>query len=387
MSHFSTIFQQLHHFLPGYEFEKAVSKHSGDYYVKKFNCKNQLTVMLYAQACGKDSLRDIETGLNIHRNLFYHLNLNSVARSTIAYANSKRNYRIFEDLFYRLLEKCRDITPARKFRFKNPLFTLDSTVIDLCLETFPWASFRQTKGAIKIHTLLNNRSQIPEFLVVTDARQHDLKAARSIDLPLSSDSILVMDKAYLDLEWLHSLACRGVFFVTRAKDNMNYEVIGQQMSPGNSSYLKDQTIKLGNYYSKKKFPENLRRIEWVDKETGQILVFLTNNFDFAASTIAGIYKARWQVEIFFKWIKQNLKIKTFLGTSENAVKTQIWIAMIYYLLLCYIKYQTKYSFSLLEFTRIISEALFLRRDLIDLLSLDYKHFQKIRDPDPQLSFF
>jgi transposase len=287
--------------------------------------------MLYAQACGKNSLRDVETGLNVHFNFHYHLGLTSVSRSTIAHANSRRDFRIFEGLFYRLLEKCRDITPARKFRFKNPLHTLDSTVIDLCLELFPWATFRQTKGAIKIHTFFNNRTQIPEFLVVTDAQQHDLKVARNYELPFSRDSILVLDKAYFDLRWLYSLACRGVFFVTRAKDNLNYTVIGQHKPSTNSACLEDNIIELVNYNSKQKYPEKLRRIEWVDKETGQILVFLTNNFDFAASTIAGIYKARWQVEIFFKWIKQNLKIKTFLGTSENAVKTQIWIAMIYYL--------------------------------------------------------
>lgn len=386
MSINSTVFQQLHHFLPRYDFQKFVNEHKGDHYVKNFTCFNQLTVMLYAQSTGKTSLRDISTGLNIHGNCFYHLGLKEVNKSTLSHANSNRHWQIYEKLFYKMFENCRDIVPQKKFRFKNPLYSLDSTTIDLCLSLFPWAKFRQTKGAIKIHTLLNNKSQIPAFAVITDGKQHDVKVAKNTELPLSPDSIIAFDRAYIDWEWLYLLHLDGMTWVSRAKKNMNYEVIGQHEAK-NKYCLKDEIIVLNGFYSSRKFPEEFRRIEWIDRETGEILVFMTNNRKFSASTIAGIYKSRWQIELFFKWIKQNLRIKTFLGTSENAVKSQIWIAMIYYFLLCYIKYQTKYSYSLLEFTRIISEALFIRRNIIDLLSCHSRNLSKIRDPVPQLTLF
>ena len=387
MSHINTILHQLQQFIPGHQFEKLISEFKGDKYTKTFSCKNQLSVMLYAQATGKDSLRDIQTGLFVQQNQLYHLGIKSIAKSTIAHANKMRNYRIYEQLFYKFLERCKDITPRKKFKFKNPLYALDSTTIDLCLEMFPWAKFRTAKGAIKIHPLLNLRTQIPEFIVISDGKKHDLNIAKNTSWPLSSDSILVMDRAYIDWEWLSELGSEGVTFVTRAKKNMDYVVMGQHKTTASGQCLKDEEVLLRSMTSLGKHNGTLRRIEWLKEDTGEIIVFLTNNFDFSAKTIADIYKSRWNIELFFKWIKQNLKIKTFLGTSENAVKTQIWIAMIYYLLLCYIKYQTKYTYSLLEFTRVIAEAIFFRQHLIDLLSMNYKNFKKIRDPVPQLSLF
>ncbi|MEA2038054.1 MAG: IS4 family transposase [Nanoarchaeota archaeon] len=387
MSHLNTIFHQLQQFIPGHQFEKLISKYSGDRYAKAFTCKNQLSVMLYAQATGKDSLRDIQTGLFVNQSKLYHLGIRSIAKSTISHANKRIDYRIYEELFYNFLERCKDITPTRKFKFKNPLYALDSTVVDLCLKLFPWAKFRTAKGAIKIHPLLNLRTQIPEVIVITDGKQSDVKVAKSTEWNLSSDSILVVDRAYIDWKWLSGLGSEGVNFVTRSKKNMQYGVIGQHKTAPSGQCIKDEKILLKNLTSLSNYSKPLRRIEWLNKKTGEVLVFITNNFEFSARTIAGIYKSRWDIELFFKWLKQHLKIKTFLGTSENAVKTQIWIAMIYYLLLKYIKYQTKYGYSLLEFTRIIGEALFFRQNLIDLLSMDYKNFKRIRDPDPQLALF
>ena len=387
MSHFNTILYQLQQFLPRHDFEKLVSEYNGDKYSKNFTCNNLLTILLYAQASGKNSLRDIQTGLFVQKNHLYHLGIKSIAKSTIAHANKVKPYVIFEKLFYALLKQCKDITPTKKFKFKNPLYAIDSTTIDLCLKLFPWAKFRTAKGAIKIHPLLNLRTQIPEFIVMSDGKKHDVTIAKNTDWPISSDSILVFDKAYIDWGWLSGLNTDGITFVTRAKDNMKYVVIGQHNPASNGQCIKDEKIMLKNLTSLCNYTQYLRRIEWLNKETGESLIFMTNNFDFSIANIADIYKSRWLIEIFFKWIKQNLRIKTFLGTSENAVKTQIWIAMIYYLLLCYIKYQTKYVYTLLEFTRIVGEAIFMRRDLIDLLSLNYKDFNKIRDPVPQLALF
>jgi len=387
MSNLSTVFNQLQKFIPGYEFEKLISQYSGDRYIKEFTCKSQLSVMLYAQATKKDSLRDIQTGLSVQQSKLYHLGINSIARSTISHANKTRDYRIYEKLFYELLSRCKDMSPARKFKFKNPLYALDSTTIDLCLSLFPWAKFQTTKGAIKLHSLLNIRTQIPELIIFSDGKQADITAAKTMNFDILRDSILVFDRAYIAWEWLSGLDNSGITFVTRAKEDMRYGVIGQHKIPGIGQCIKDERILLKNLSSLSNYTKCLRRIQWQDKTSGKILVFLTNNFDFSADVIAGIYKSRWQIELFFKWIKQNLKIKTFLGTSENAVKTQIWTAMIYYLLLCYIKYQTKYKYSLLEFTRIIGEALFFRQDIIDLLSLDYKNLKKLRPPDLQLGLF
>lgn len=387
MAYNNTVFNQLLNMLPRHKFETSVSKYQGDYYTKHFTSWNQLLVNLYAQASGKDSLRDIEAGLKSQQNHWYHLGLYNVARSTISYANNKRDYRIYEDTFYQSLSKCKDVTPKHRFKFKNPLYTLDSTVIDLCLSLFPWAKFRKAKGGLKLHFLLDHKGQIPSFLVMTDAKQHDIKVARSLALPLVLDSILVLDKAYIDFQWLFSLHNQGVYFVTKAKDNIKYRVIGQLPINTNKGLISDEEIELIGYYSQQNYSEPLRLITYYDSATNKIHTFLTNNFKLAAYTITQIYKARWDIELFFKWIKQHLKVKTFLGTSKNAVLTQIWTAMIYYLVLTYIKYQSKYKNSLLYFTRIIKESLFRRLDIIDLLHLSLCKLQKLREPTYQLSLF
>ncbi len=387
MSHISTIFNQFLQLIPRHEFEKLVQKHKGDRYVKYFSCWQQLITLLFAQIRGKDSLRDIETSLKTQSSRWYHIGLQNIKRSTLADANNHRSHKIYEALFYYLLERCKSITPKHKFRFNNPLYSLDASVIDLCLNMFPWAKFRKRKGAIKLHCLYDHSGSIPTFLVVTDGKQHEIKVTKKLELPIMPDSIISVDRGYIDFKWLYSLDESKVFFVTRAKKNIQYEVTGQHKVNKKKGLLFDKTIRLTGCYQKKDYPKELCIVGYKDPETGKKYVFLTNNFKLAAYTITQIYKARWQIEIFFKWIKQNLKIKSFLGTSKNAVLTQIWIAMCYYLLLSYIKYQTKYSYSLLELSRIFSETIFEKISLIDLLSCNYYNITRIRSPDLQPSLF
>lgn len=387
MRNCNTILNQLANMLPRYKFERSVANHNGDYYTKHFTSWNQLMVNMYAQASGKDSLRDIETGLRVQQNSWYHLGLKNVARSTLSYANLHRDYHIYEEMFYQVLNRCKDLTPKHKFKFHNPMYLLDATVLDLCLSVFPWAKFRKRKGGLKLHFLLDYKGEIPTFLVVTDAKQHELKVARSVSLPLMLDSILVVDKAYMDFDWFYELRNKGSYFVSRAKKNIKYRIIGQHKVDEKKGLISDEEIMLTGYNTSKKYPEKLRMVTYYDKELKKTYEFLTNNFKLAAYTITQIYKARWQIELFFKWIKQHLKIKTFLGTSKNAVLTQIWTAMIYYLLLAYIKYQTKYKNSLLHLTRVIKESLFRRMDIIDLLTLNFNKLQKLKEPTYQLSLF
>lgn len=387
MSHFNTVYNQLLHLIPRHRFDNLVERHSGDYYVKYFTCWQQLITLLYAQVRSKDSLRDIELSLKAQSNRWYHIGLKDMKRSTLSDANNQRDYRIYEGLFYSLLERCKSITPKHKFRFKNPLYTLDATVIDLCLSLFPWAKFRKRKGALKLHYLYDHSGCLPSFLVATDAKQHEIKIAKEEDLPLISDSIISVDRAYIDYRWLYDLDKSKIFFVTRAKTNIKYEVIGQQEVDKKKGLMFDKTIRLEGYYQRRYYPKELRLVGFKDADTGKELVFLTNNFTLSAYTITQVYKARWQIELFFKWIKQNLKIKSFLGISKNAVLTQIWVAMCYYLLLSYIKYQTKYSYSLLELARMFSETVFERISLIDLLSCNHHNLTRIRDPVLQQSLF
>jgi Transposase DDE domain/Domain of unknown function (DUF4372) len=387
VSHHNTIFNQLLHLIPRHQFDRLVVEHCGDRYVKSFTCWQQFMTLMYAQLRGKDSLRDIETSLKAQSARWYHIGLTSVKRSTLADANNARDYRVYEGLFYRLLERCQSITPRHKFRFKNPLLSLDATLIDLCLSVFPWARFTRTKGALKMHALLDHSGMLPSFVTITDARRHEVKVARETALPLIPDSILSVDRGYTDYKWLYSLENSGVFFVTRTRKNMRYRVTGQHATTKGKGIISDEIVMLEGTSKSGDYPRELRLVVFQDSETGKMLTFLTNNFKLAASTITAIYKSRWQIELFFKWIKQNLKIKSFLGTSKNAVMTQVWVAMCAYLLLCYIKYQTKYGYSLLELTRMISETVFERISLIDLLSCKYETLWAARGPDLQPMLF
>ena len=293
-------------------------------------------------------------------------------------------------MFYSLLEKCRDLAPRHRFRFKNPLYTFDSTLINVCLSLYPWAKYRKKKGAFKLHTLFDHSGYLPSFVVLTDGRTHDINVVKdaSYGVPaLSPDSILLVDRAYIDYKWLYSLTKQRLYFVTRTKKNMNYTVLGQQASSENNGVLADRRVRLTNYYQGRYYPESLRLVTVADTETGEAITFMTNNFYLDAATIAELYKSRWQIETFFKWIKQNLKIKSFLGTSKNAVMTQVWAAMIYYLLLSFIKFQTKCRHSLHELTRIISELLLENTHLIEIIGVSLNSYTKLKRKQLQLSLF
>lgn len=381
--HSNTIMSQLLTLLPRHQFDQAVGEHSGNRYVKKFTTWNQLTTLLYAQASGKNSLRDIQTALGTQEPKLYHLGLPAVKRSTLADANAQRDCRIMERLFYHLLQRCQSLAPKHQFRFKNPVRAFDSSTIDLCLELFPWAKFRQTKGAVKLHCQLDLQGQIPSFAVITDGKCSDIRAIRS-SLDISPDSIYVIDRGYMDFDWFRQIDNAQSFFVTRAKDNIAYRITGQHEIPLKKGLLYDYTIELTGLQSQKKYGKTLRLIGYFDADTGIQYEFLTNNFKLAAFTIAQIYKSRWQIELFFKWIKQHLKIKTFLGTSRNAVLTQIWVAMCYFLLLSYIKFQSRFERSLFLLHRLIQNTLLDRLSLIDLLRLPEKKLSTIKNMEPQL---
>ncbi len=366
---FSTILNQLLQFLPQNEFEKAIKTHRSDRYVKYFKTKALFVVHLYAQIRKKDSLRDIICGLEQHQSKWYHIGLEKVKRSTISDANKRVPYQVYESLFYTMLKKCHRITQQTTFKFKNPLYALDSSIIDLCLSVFDWAKFRRAKGGIKRHCLLDIKTQIPAFNVITTAKESDVTVAKETDFPLSPDSIVTFDRAYVDFSLFQTYEKAGVFFVTRVKENLRFTFLGQQEIPKKKGLQFDHIVEIKNSKQRKKYPEKLRFIGYFDHDTNKTYQFLTNNFKLAAITIVQIYKARWKIELFFKWIKQNLKIKSFLGTSKNAVLSQIWVAMIYTLLLAYIKFQTKFTGSLLFLSRKIQESLFFRDHLIDVLGL------------------
>lgn len=383
MGHANTIFNQLTHFLPKDQFSQFVGQHEGDKYVKHFTCWQQLLCLLYAQATGKVSLRDIEIGLRCQHKNWYHLGITGISKSNLARANEKRDYHIFERLFYVLLNHFRTVLPEHaKLGMESKVYSIDSTVVDLCLTLFPWAKFRTTKGAMKIHTRFDIVSQIPDLLIMTEGALHDSTQAQLLTNDLSRDSIVVMDRAYVNYAWWSDLEKRDISFVIRAKKNIHAVCVEEQPLTREQGIISDEFIELVLPESEKKYPHPLRRITYYDETTERRLVFLTNNRELSAGTIAALYKARWQIELFFKWIKQHLKIKTFLGTSKNAVMTQIWIAMIYYLLLAYIKRQTKFKGSLLDLTRMVAETLLHRIPLLHIVSLTITTLPRLKILDP-----
>jgi len=388
MPHSSTILNQLLHLLPRHEFDKAVEAAQADRYVKSLSTWNQLTALLYAQASGKDSLRAIQNGLCAHPEQLYHLGIEQpIARSTLADANARRDSAIFEKLFYSLLERCAQMAPKHGFRFKNKLVSLDATTIELCLAAFPWAKFRARKGALKLHCALDHQGNIPSFVVMTDGKCHEITAAKAA-FSIEPDSIYCFDRGYTDFAWLRHIQESGAFFVTRAKHNLNYAIAGQHPVPLVKGVIADMAITLEGQYSKLDFPDKLRLIQYYDEETEKFFEFLTNNFELAAATIARIYKARWQIEAFFKWIKQNLKIKSFLGTTQNAVMAQVWGAMCYYLLLSYIKFKMSYKASVFYLHVLVRETLMDKLSLVDLPNLTKIMLDRFRRKEfqPMLPF-
>lgn len=361
-----TILSQMQSFISGYDFKNAVSEYNGDKGIKVFSTKNLLSVMLYVHMAAKQSLRDVIDSLESKRNLWYHLGLRSLSRNNLSYALQNRPHQIFEKTFYTLLGRFhneRGRVHDKRFKFKMPLRTIDSTTISLCFSLFDWAHFRKKKGGIKLHVVLNNRNQLPEFVTFSNAKRHDITVADSF--PISSNSMYVFDKGYICFDFLAKINTNKAFFVTRTKTNTQYRIIERQMK-SHPDIRADWIVQFSSYKSKD-YTEKLRVVRYHDKETEKTYEFMTNNFALSAKSIADIYKSRWDIELFFKWIKQNLKIKTFIGTSENAVKIQIWTALIAYLLTEYIRFKSKTSFPILKTFRILSENLLFNMELSELL--------------------
>ena len=367
MPHHNTIFSQLLKLVPRHEFEPLAKQHHEGRKLRKMSRWSQFVSLGLAQLSGRNSLRDIVSNMSAQENKLYHLGVASINRSSLARVNEQQPYTLYEALFGKLFSRCQGLAPKHGFRFKNKLYSLDASTIDLCLSVFPWAKFRRAKGAIKLHVGLDHDGYLPAFITVTDGTVHDVTVGRTLELPKAS--VVVFDRAYTDYTWYNQLNTNGIFFVTRQKSNATYDVVERRNASKKQGLTSDQTIKIkGNKAND--CPIALRRIGYRDPETRKHYVFLTNNFKLAAKTIADIYKARWQIELFFKWIKQNLKIKSFIGTSKNAVLTQIWIALCMYLLLAYIKFCNQLSISFQQIIRLLQLNLFERRDLMGLLKGD-----------------
>ena len=368
MAHCNTIFSQILKLVPRHEFETLAKRHHSGRSFRTASRWSQFVTLAMAQLAGRISLRDIVENVSAQAHRLYHLGSAKLTRSNLSRINEDKPYALYEALAGKLLSRCQGMAPGHKFRFKNPLYSLDASTIDLCLSVFPWASFRSTKGAIKLHVGLNHDGYLPEFVTITEGKTSDIEMGRTLAFP--SGSIIVVDRGYNDYDWYNQLAEKGIFFVTRLKANAQYRVINRQPVLKNKGLTSDQTIRLTSIQAAKKCPNQLRRIGYRDIDTGKHYIFLTNNFKLAARTIADIYKARWQVELFFKWIKQNLKIKSFIGTSKNAVMTQIWIAMCVYLLLAFIKFQSRMNKTMQQILRLLQLNLFEKRDLVALLRGD-----------------
>jgi len=368
MSHHNTVFSQLLKLIPRHEFETLAKQHHSGRSFRTATRWSQFVTMAMAQLSGRTSLRDIVDNMSAQLHRLYHLGSAKLSRSNLSRINEDKPYALYEALFGKLLHRCQGNAPGHNFRFKNLLYSLDASTIDLCLSVFPWAAFRTTKGAIKLHVGLNHNGYLPEFVTVTEGKAHDVTIGRTLEFP--KGSIVAIDKGYTDYAWYKQLTDKGIFFVTRLKTNAAYRVVSRQSVLKNKGLTCDQIIEFTGIQTAKKCPVQLRRIGYRDAETGKRYIFLTNNFKLSAKTIADIYKARWQVELFFKWIKQNLKIKSFVGTSKNAVMTQIWIALCIYLLLAYIKFQSKLKKSMQQILRLLQLNLFEKRDLMALLRGD-----------------
>ena len=359
-----TLFAQLMDFLPWTTFARYVARYSGDKGVRKLTCAEQFRAMAFAQLTYRESLRDIEACLSAQEAKRYHMGFREpIRRATLADANESRNWRIHADFAQRLIAQARALYASEDLGLdlSNTVYALDSTTIDLCLSVFPWAHFRTTKAAVKIHTLLDLKGSIPSFIHVSDGKLHDVHALDLLDL--EAGAIYVMDRGYVDFARLHALHLAGAFFVTRAKSNMNWHRVYSMPTDRSSGIICDQRIALDGFYTQQDYPAQLRRVRFNDPDTGKTLIFLTNQMTLPAVTICALYKNRWQVELFFKWIKQHLRIKRFFGTSENAVKTQIWIAVSVYVLVAIIKKKLQLDASLYTLLQILSVTLFEKMPL------------------------
>jgi hypothetical protein len=381
------VFAQLIEHLPLHTFRRCVARYGGQHKVKSFSCLDQLLVMMFAQLTFRESLRDIEACLRAQPEKIYHMGIRGgMARNTLANANAMRDWRIYAEFAQRLIRTARDLYASEPLgvQLDNTVYALDSTTIDLCLSLFPWAPFRSTKAAVKLHTLLDLRRNIPTFLHISDGKLHDVNILDQL-IP-EAGAFYVVDRGYVDFERLARFDQAGAFFVTRAKRGMRFKRLAWRKTDRSTGVICDHTIALTVFYSKQGYPKPLRRIRFKDPQTGKKLVFITNHLDLEPLTVCQLYKMRWQVELFFKWIKQHLRIKAFFGTSENAVKSQIWIAVCTYVLVAIVRKRLKLEASMHEILQILSLSLFEKTSLDQLLTLSVEA-QNQRDSANQLILF
>ncbi len=368
-----TVFSQIMDYLPMHEFRKCVKRYGGNYKVKSFSCLDQFLCMAFAQLTYRESLRDIEACLRSRQNKLFHMGIRGgVSRNTLANANETRDWRIYADFAQVLIHQARSLYAKEDFgvELEETVYALDSTTIDLCLSLFPWAKFRKHKGAIKLHTLLDLRGSIPTFIGITDGKVHDVNILD--ELMPEPGCFYIMDRGYLDFDRLYLLNLFHAFFIIRSKSNLQFRRLYSHPIDKSTGLRCDQTIALTGTNSAGYYPERLRRVRFFDEKTNKNLIFLSNNFILPAYAIAQLYKCRWQIELFFKWIKQHLRIKSFYGTSENAVKTQVWIAISIYVLVAIIKKRVNLDMSLYTFLQILSVTVFEKVSIYQLLTeFDY----------------
>jgi hypothetical protein len=382
-----TLFAQLMEFVPWDTFTRTVARYGGDHRARTLSCAEQYRAMAFAQLTYRESLRDIETCLSVQLNKLYGMGFREpVRRATLADANEGRDWRIYADLAHRLIGQARVLYADEELGIdlNNTVYALDSTTIDLCLAMFPWARFRVAKGAVKMHTLLDLRGNIPSFVHISDGKMHD---GHALDLlPVEAGAIYVMDRGYVDFSRLFGLHQAGAFFVTRAKSNLDARRISSAPVDRATGLICDQTVSLMGYQTSRNYPDRVRRIRFRDPSTAKTLIFLTNNFELPAAIVCALYKSRWQVELFFKWIKQHLRIRRFFGTSENAVKTQIWIAVSVYVLIAIVKKRLTLTASLYTLLQVFSVSLFERIPIESALALEIPT-SEIASSSNQLNLF
>jgi hypothetical protein len=382
-----SIFSQLTDFLPSTEFRECVERYRGDYKLKSFSCWDQYLCMAFAQLTYRESLRDIEACLRANHTKLYHMGIRGrVSRNTLANANSVRDWRIYADFAHLLISQARELYRNDEFSLalQETVYALDATTIDLCLSLFPWAKFRKRKGAVKLHTLLDLRGNIPTVIIITHGLIHEVNILEQ--LTFEAGAFYLMDRAYLDFPRLHRLHLASAFFVTRARKRFDCQRLYSSPVDRTTGIMCDQIVTLTNPVPRAGFPDKLRRIRFFDPQQERRLVFLTNNFTLPPLTVAQLYRSRWQVELFFKWIKQHLRIRKFYGTSENALKTQIWIAISVYVLVAIVKKQLKLEGSLYRILQILSVTLFEKIPILEALSLSDGEME-LTTPCKQLILF
>jgi hypothetical protein len=379
------MFSQILKLFPRLEFERLVKDARAERHARGFSSWDQFVAMIFCQLGRAHSLREICDGLASCEGKLNHLAMtHAPSRSTLAYANAHRPWQLYQGVFDQLLHRCQPLAVGRrKFRFKNKLLSLDSSVIDLCAKLFDWAKFQRTKGAVKLHLLLDHDGYLPSVVVITEGRCHDVRVAR--ELKFDAGTIVVMDRGYVDFAWFGRLTAQGVFFVTRMKDGTRYKVVEKRRVSDKGYVVRDDVVRLTGPRAKKDCAHPLRRIEYFSPETAEKLVFLTNHLDFAAATIAKVYKDRWQIELFFKALKQNLKIKTFVGTTANALKTQVWTALIAMLILKYLQLKARFGWSLSNLVALLRMNLFTHRDLWDWIDRPFEESPPAVTPPQRLA--